>query len=442
MTQRSYSVSYSEPDGRFAKRYPALSHLPFILDGRPGYHRLGNLYLTDRGLGLWHPGQRMSGRIPTAQTMLNYAQWLANFLEWSDVRGVGLETCDYAVHVAGRYQSEMLRGTWSREVTGCAPGTVNPRVQQACDFLTWMVEKGFRESFQIPYTVVKIKTGSATSSTGHQTRDVKVREGKARVSQGTLRMPSDDEVRRWLGHIYDKNAEAVGLMCKTVLLTAMRREEIVCLRKDTLPENPEKWHIANPLAPIPDQQVRISIRFGTKGQDFGSDHGDKIGPERSILIPLTLAKEWDEYRRRLRNQSFKKWVTGVTGSSARLKRAQDCVHLFLNEDTGERFNGRQLYDAWVGVPPPVDEWSPHSGRHWWACSMLWRELKKHENLLVLSGETATAILESTALSIIKLQIQPQLGHAQDSTTMKYLRWVMDMLGRPLSLDFYESEEVA
>jgi len=28
---RSYTVNYT-PDGTFAKRYPALAHLPFILD--------------------------------------------------------------------------------------------------------------------------------------------------------------------------------------------------------------------------------------------------------------------------------------------------------------------------------------------------------------------------------------------------------------------------
>ncbi len=37
------------------------------------------------------------------------------------------------------------------------------------------------------------------------------------------------------------------------------------------------------------------------------------------------------------------------------------------------------------------------------------------------------------MSVIRLQIQPQLGHAHDSTTMIYLRWVMDMLGVPVSL---------
>jgi integrase len=39
------------------------------------------------------------------------------------------------------------------------------------------------------------------------------------------------------------------------------------------------------------------------------------------------------------------------------------------------------------------------------------------------------------MSIIRLQIQPQLGHAQDSTTMIYLQWVADMLGVNLSIEY-------
>ena len=97
-----------------------------------------------------------------------------------------------------------------------------------------------------------------------------------------------------------------------------------------------------------------------------------------------------------------------------------------------RFKGPELYRAWAGVELPIEGWSPRQGRHWWACSVLWRELKKHQNTVHLSNETAAALLESTALSIIRLQIQPQLGHAQDTTTMVYLRWVIDMIGVPVS----------
>jgi integrase len=124
--------------------------------------------------------------------------------------------------------------------------------------------------------------------------------------------------------------------------------------------------------------------------------------------------------------------------AARVALAKSAVHLFLRASDGMQFKGPELYNAWTGALPPINGWSPHQGRHWWACSVLWRELKKHQHTPHLSNETTAALLENTALSIIRLQVQPQLGHANEATTMVYLRWVMDMLAVPASLeDDYE-----
>ncbi len=431
--QRSFSVFYSPSEGAFARRYPALAHLPCILDGRPGYHRLANQYLMERGLGVWRPKGSARTVIPTKASMRNYAYWLANFLEWAEIRAVDLETCSYAAHVAGRYQSEMLNGVWSRNGNGLNASTVNARVQQACDFLTWMVDKGLRTAFDIPYEERQLTLGSATGARGQTTRGVRVRGGKAPVSKRHLHMPSSQAVRQWLGDVAKSAGTTLGLMCETILVTGMRLAEVAALRVDSLPANPGDWRVSNPTAPEDKQLVRISIKFGTKGTSYGEDHGDKIGPERSILIPLSLAKRWHSYRNGARNLAFKRWMQYVTGADARLAHSRASVHLFLRPDDGHRFTGKELYDAWVSVTLPIAGWSPHQGRHWWACSVLLRELRKHENIGKLTNETATALLESTALSIIRLQIQPQLGHADDSTTMIYVKWVVDLVSQAICL---------
>jgi len=433
--QRSYSVFLSPPDSPFSTSYPALAHIPCILDSRPGYHRLANAYLTDRALRLWGPEGRSAGRgsLPSPKTLHSYAYWLANFLEWAEIRGVDLGTCSYAVHVAGRYQSEMLEGTWSHDGKGRRATTVNARVQQACDFLSWMVAKGFRGAFEVPYSIKQFTIGSATRSMGQLSQQIRVRGGKARVPVPRLKMPPNSAVRDWLHRVLNRSGPSVALMCETILLTAMRLEEVVCLRTDSFPANPRDWQISNPLAPERHQLIRISIKFGTKGTSYGVDHGDKIGPERSILLPLELAKRWHAYRNSERNKGFKRWMDSADGRETRSQRAKQSVHLFLNPRDGARFVGKQLYDAWTGVELPVPGWSPRQGRHWWACTTLWTELQKHKHFESLSGETAVALLESTALSIIRLNIQPQLGHASESTTMIYLRWVVDMVGLPVSL---------
>lgn len=431
--RRGYAVRYTG-NGEFAKHYPALQHLPYILDSRPGYHRLGNGYITDRGLGLWPPAQngKITGVIPAPISMHNYSEWLANFLEWADIRNIPIEKCDYAAHVAGRYQKEMLSGFWSRTGEGLSAKTINLRVQTACDFLSWMADKGKREPFQVPYSVTSVDIGSVVSSVGHLRKTVRARKGKVREKTRELHMPTDAEVQAWLGGIDSKFGPTAELLCESILLTAIRREEAACLRTNTLPENPKDWLIANPLQPQDKQQVQITLKFGTKGPSYGIDHGDKIGPEQDILIPLSLARRWHEYRRTTRNKAFARWIKDAKGP-ARLARAKESVHLFLRESDGARINAHHLYHIWTGVALSVQGWSPHKGRHWWACTLLWRELKKHENIGPITNETAAALLESTALSIIRLQIQPQLRHMQASTTMLYLRWAMRMLGVPVTL---------
>jgi len=443
---RSFTVNYTSRNGKFAEKYPALASFPFILDSSPKFHRLANAYLVERGLGLWGPNAREEGRsarIPSPQSLRTYAQWLANFLEWADLRGVDVLTCNYAMHVGGRYQTEMLKGLWSRDGEGLSPNTVNLRVSLACEFLTWMTDTGHRRSFQIPYSTATVKRGSATSSIGHLGFEIQVREGKARAKSRSLQMPTDEQVSIWLAGVYKTCGLTFGLMCETVLLTAMRREEVVSLHNDVLHEDGGQWLIVNPMAPPFDQQVRITIRYGTKGQYFGaSEQGDKIGPERDILIPLSLAKKWHAYRRKERNTAFAQWMLKAKGA-ARQSHAKKCVHLFLKESSGTKFTGPNLYDAWKTVGLPGDQkhrWSPHDGRHWWACSVLWRELRNHSIVGQLSNETATAVLDSTALGIIRLQIQPQLGHVDEATTMLYLRWVRDMVGLPVSLDAEDDAE--
>lgn len=435
---RSYSVNIPPAHGKFVQKYPALAQVPFILDSRPAYHRTANAYLIDRALGLWSPAPLAGaapGKILSPQTMLSYAQWLANFLEWTEVRSVDLLQCTYSIHLAGQYQTEMLQGLWSEDGKGLSASTVNLRVQQACDFINWMIRTNLRTTaLQVPYTTARIKFGSANSSVGHLGREVLVRDGKARKETRSLQMPTDVQVRSWLELVYKRYGPTVGLMCQTVLLTAMRREEVVCLRTDTLPLNPAEWVIANPSAPEVEQEVRITIRYGTKGPTYGLNHGNKIGPSREVLIPISLAKKLHDYRQKERSFAFANWMRGYKGDAARRARAADSVHLFLRDSDGASFDGFELYDAWTGVELPLKGWSPHKGRHWWACSILWRELKKYEYIGQLSKETAAALIENSALSIIRLHIQPQLGHAGTDTTMIYLRWVMDMLSRPLSLD--------
>lgn len=432
----TFKVCYSDRAITTKAGFGKVAHLPFILDSRPGYHRLGSRYLIDRGLGAWSPETRGRSPLPgrlTKTTIRNYADWLVNFLEWAEVRGVNLKTCDYAEHVQGRYQDEMMDGRWSAEGRALSPSTINSRVQTACDFLTWMSDKGEREPFDVSTKKVKMSIGTATSSIGHRFKEVTRRVGKVRQNKRRLRMPSEAEVGKWLSSVYANSGYVMGLACETILLTALRREEAVALRINTLPEDPRDWHFTNPDAPRNAQQVLVQVKFGTKGEDYGEDHGDKIGPERSILMPLALAEKWHDYRQRKRNPALKLWVNSAKNMAARRERIAGAVHLFLDERTGSRLTADSLYRAWKKATLPFAAWSPHLGRDWWACSTLLREAERHEHLKELGPAVAAQLLESVGLTIIRLRIQPQLGHKHESTSLIYLQWAADRFGIALSI---------
>ena len=446
---RPYTVRYSDSAVLAEAGFGKVAHLPFILDGRPGYHRLGSEYLIDRGLGVWHPRVRQTNvpaTPPTDITIQNYAHWLANFLEWAEKRSVDLPTCSYGDHVHGRYQPELISGMWSRDGKGLAATTVNLYVQQACDFLNWMSFKGKRDAFHVPVTTATAGAGSATSSRGHKGFEVEIREGKVRQPKRRLRMPTDAEVRDWLSRVHDSQGATKGLMCETVLLTALRRTEVACFRTDTLPLDPADWHVSNPTAEVADQLILLAVKFGTKGKSYGKDHGDKVGPVRHIGIPLHLATRLHEYREKTRPRLLSTWVKAVRGAVAQKQRRDEAVHLFLDEATGERITGSQLYEAWTAVALPYKGWCPHLGRDWWACSTLWREVKLHEHVLKLGKNAPGALLAAVATDIIRLKIQPQLGHKRESTCFIYLQWISDMLGVALPeqyqhyLDSFDEDE--
>ncbi len=434
-----YTVFYSAPAEILDAKFGAVAHLPCIFDSSPRYHRLGSRYLIDRALCVWP--QKITGalsfRTPSAQSMKNYAYWLSNFLEWAEIRGVDLLTCDYANHIRGLYHPEMLNGTWSYAGKGLSTATVKMRVNLACDYLSWLAAKGYRGTFEVSNEAGKLTLTPPSIHPLQRSAGARSSGYKVTPKKRCSRMPTDPEIFTWLKHVELRFGYTKRLMCETILLSGLRREEVACWRIDTLPEDQREWHLNDVSAPRKDQQVRVSIRFGAKGPSYGYDHGDKIGPQREIWIPLDLAEKILDYRVNFRNSALRRWIKNAPLITQKKKRIQDSVHIFLDELTGKRIQGRELYNAWTGVTLPFKGWSPHRGRDWWACTTLWLEIKKHENLNLLGLNAPTALLESSAISIIRFVIQPQLGHAHDSTTMIYLQWIMDIRGGGLAIQYDE-----
>lgn len=444
-----YNVVYGNLKEISDAGYGRVAHLPLIFDQRPGLHRTASRFMIDRGLGIWNPVDHFSTaptnpRPPTKSSLKSYADRLINFLEWCEACHVDPMSLDYTLDIIARYQTEMQSGIWSLKGKGLRPKTINARVDVACEYLAWATDKGMRKPLQVPKRTVKIVTRRATSSVAHLGKEVKSRVGKIREPKYRLYLPTHDEVLAHLQRIYKKYGLARGLMAETILQTAIRREEAACWREDTLPLIKEDWHIVNRDAPYEDQAVLVSIIYGAKGPEYGRDHEDKIGPEGIIRIPLSLADRLADYRQKERPRALNKWVRKGKTLQEQQKRKATSVHLFLDEQTGERISAQSLYDTWRGVERPKG-WSPHRARDYWACSILWLRMQQHKRLLQNAigyqfDEPLLQMLRNNALSVIQLEIQPQLRHCSHETTMKYLQWLADRLGANLFSAYEKSIE--
>lgn len=446
MPDYGYKVVYLEPRALAAAGFAHLAHQPFIFDSNPGYARLPNQFLIDRGLGIWDPkgrGMQRNPLPPSRVSMRNFAGWLTNALEWAEARGLDLMSADYSVVLVARYQEEMLKGIWSAHNTPLSPETVNARVQIALDFQMWAADKGLREPFVIPTTTTTYVAGSHNNSSSHDVKTVQSRKGKVKVNKRTLSFPSLEEIEAWRRGVHERPAVGVteGLIADLILNTAIRREEAACWRIDTLPIDPNEWKIINPDQPEEHQSLLVSLKYGTKGKEYGIDeHGDKIGPEGTIHVPLWLGRRIDAYRNKERLLALKQKLKQGRTVEAQRRIQKQAVHLFLHAETGERYTGDQIYAFWSRAQGP-DHWSPHVGRDWWACRYLEERMKQHTDLIqqvlkipnVSMEHPMVLALRDTAQTVIQLEIRPQLRHASSRTTEIYLQWLFNKLRAPLTM---------
>ena len=448
MPDKSYGFKLVMPDKNELTKagFGKVAHIPAIFDSEPGYAVLPSRFLIDRALGVWEPkwrGARPNPSPPTRISIKNFGYWLCNVLEWAEVRGVNLVTCDYTTVLVGRYQHEMLTGIWSQGGESLAARTVNARVGIALEFQMWCADKGHRESFLIPTVTRSYLAGSHRSSKSHEIKNVDARNGKVKANKNDLVFPTDQEIGLWRNRIYSnlESGSTHGLMVDHILETAIRREELACWRVDTLPEDPDDWVITNPLQPKEKQQVSITFGSGAKGREFYIDEfGDKMGPQGNIKMPLSLCERIHKYRNNERQLALKHVTRGVRDLAKARQLRDQTVHLYLHPNTGQRYTGDQIYRMWRGVERPR-HWSPHLGRDWWACQYLWQKMKEHSALIKqVHGLTNPSVdhpllrvLRDTVLQVIQFDIQPQLRHSNSATTETYLQWLFNQLRVPLNM---------
>jgi integrase len=430
-----YYLFWPDPDVMVAAGFGKVADVPVIFDSTWTQERVASRYLRERAcLTLTQPilldVVSKAGTIPTHQSLKTYAEALCNFLEWCELRTKDWQKLTYEEILIG-YQAEMQRGTWSVRGKGLAPTTINGRVSQVCAYLNWASGLELRGPFYVPTTTKRIHAPTHKNSHGHRQKQVESQIGRVRENPMSLRLPTDDQVRKWRNSVAVRRGPTKGLLCDLIAQTGIRREEAVQWRVTTLPESKQEWNILG-------DQIQIRICYGAKGPKYPTEDGDR-GPGRVITMPLALAERIHEYRTIRRPIQRGRYVKAATSQSERRERAREKVtRLFLSDDTGEPISANALYDAWKNEGDlPFAAWSPHLGRHYWSCKTLLQEHKKHLALLKsgqkIPGDWTTGLSTDT-LSMI---IQPQLGHLSERTSQGYLVWVkgaLSLVGQQMAYD--------
>jgi integrase len=393
--------------GRFA-------HIPFILGHDLEYLDHVNRFLRDRAWGLWTPETGVASpfakrKILSENTISAYSRDLENFWSYLETKNLKWEILTY-LDILDGYDRDMASGAWSATGDRLSNATINRRVDRAVEFLKWAADRNLRPSPVVPTSTLTRATGRRSHRQSHTA--VETRIGKRRVDPKHLRLPTLAEINLWLGEVKVRRGKTKALACQFIIETGTRLEEVVLLRADQLPD-PDTISI--------DRPARMVICFGTKGQRSIGDTKRK-GKERTLRFERDFLIKLHNYKQLGRAVALARFRKLNPGKTVPLE-------LFLDESTGQPLTRSSLYRAWHNAKTlPFAGFSPHTGRHTFACFTLLRILQEEYQLIASSLDhlPRSAVLQN-AENLVEIYIKPVLGHASRDTTERYLDWIADQL---------------
>lgn len=392
------------------------AHIPFLVSRDMDYAEEPNRYLRERALGMWHPNRRDAtpyGIVKAlgATSVWNYANDLKYFIsylerrrsDWRELSHSDLLNCYDADMASGK-----LRGRGSKPL---AASTINRRISIAIEFLLWASDRALRKPFVVLAKLTRIRPGTGGMRFG-ATSEIQGRIGMHRQNPKRLRLPSPQELESWLSELRARYGATMHLAVRWVLHTGCRLKETSLVRE---------WQIPDPQTVDLHRPARMEICFGTKG---GRRIGDPTlsGTPRVLRFKRHFLAEVDRYRRLRRRKALAIWRANNPG-----ERAPEI--LFLDERTGKPITSDQIYRAWHNtVSKPFPGWSPHLGRHAFACYALLDILDEEADRLerqvhALPRSHIIARVED----LIRVYLRPILGHVDEKTSELYLEWIADHL---------------
>ncbi|WP_119306033.1 site-specific integrase [Cohaesibacter haloalkalitolerans] len=419
---------------------PSLAHIPILFTFKWKLLHEAYEYLVARGAGRWSADKGAASaysgyKKPSENSMKAYGRDLEHFYTYCERYRLDWKTVSY-IQLLETYQTAMQFGKCTADGNPLSASTINRRMGTVGDFLTFAAYHGMRDPFEISQDSLPAHIHYQNQArTGKPTTTQSRRVGRVRQDPEDLRLPTRPEIVTWLESIHAEHPGDHGntgyLMCRTVIETGMRSEEVRLIRARQIPNLRDPEQVAGDVT-----EVGVKIYYGTKGDRMIGDP-EKKGKPRKISIDRNLLFRLDAYIRGPRKRAIEVFKARNEGKSLPKE-------LFLSPSTGRPYSHRRFLEIWAQEKSknrretmPFPGWSIHLGRHAWAC---YEVLRRIDAELVLIKEEvrfagsdnhipSSTTVNGMARDLIEQIIRPAMGHVSSETTERYLRWLRSQLGR-------------
>lgn len=351
--------------------YPGV---PFLVDRDMELVRAPNLYLRYIAM--------VRGRTSSPKTWLTYGSNLYEyfaFLEWNDFVWDAVTIR----HLAAWRDSMLMRK--------CKRTTVNQRLRCVHAFYRWATLNAFAHSVDLDIESIQVPRPKGFFA------HIDASGGRVQTNPLTLQTYKQlpkflqlDQAKRFIEALSPSRLKLMGYL---MLLTGMRREEVVGLDRRVVP---------NPAGHNPGKQLPMELNAAltpTKGSKT-----------RTVMLPYDLAVAlWD----------YLTWSRSKLAIQYKRSHGKESTRFFLSE-SGEELSIRHLNNTFAQTSAKTGiRCTPHQLRHTYGTYELLRMKEKYT--------------ESQAL----LWVRDRLGHSSITTTEQYIHAAG--LAKADAVDGYQAE---
>ncbi len=404
--------------------YQKLAFVPFLISEDGSYPAEANRYLRERACLEWQPASDKGvalARFTVRQTVQSreaMARRLMEFLLFCTSEDLDWREVSYLDDVIDKWQVGMLTGVASRTKKKLGNDTVNVRVSEACYFLLWSAERGFRKPFEMLY-----KERGRAQAKKRRGRDLNAvsRAGELHTIKSPLSLPTTGALEKWRSMLGARHGEVMALLAEFLIRTGVRISEAIGFRAEDLPDKNfgvdhnswrEDWITAG--------EVPCLISMGNKGPkvELGSEKSTK---PRYIYIPIDLADRLDHYKTEGRKTLITRWISASKTRSERSRRqAEAQTNKFWLGKRGRPLTAGWVRQAWSSIDLRPWKWSPHRARHEFAVNTIVEYTKNMMSFAKVGAVPSAGWLHGLMAGQIHIILSPLLGHIDEHTTGIYL----------------------